>query len=168
VALGTALWLAVAASSDAVGAVTGLGLVGAALTGAAVARPIALGPALAALGGAYAVLLLIDEPPLDSRAAGVAAALVVIGELVGWARELVSATRDEPGNAWRRPAWIAGAGLGALGLAWAVLAVADLARVQGLAIEAVGAVAALAALMLARRAAADGRHQAEAERTRLS
>jgi len=42
-------------------------------------------------------------------------------------------------------------GMGALGLAWGVLAVADLARVQGLAIEAVGAVAALAALLVARR-----------------
>ena len=51
----------------------------------------------------------------------------------------------------RRPAWIAGVGMGSLGLAWGVLAVADLARVQGLAIEAVGAVAALAALLVARR-----------------
>jgi hypothetical protein len=44
--------------------------------------------------------------------------------------------------------------MGALGLAWAVLAVADLARVQGLAIEAVGAVAALAALLVVRRGTA--------------
>jgi hypothetical protein len=154
VALGTALWLAVVASSDAVGAVVGLGLAGAALTGAAVVAPVVLGPALAALAGAYVALLLIDEPPLDTRAAGVAMALVVVGELVGWARELAGATRDEPGNAWRRPVWIAGRGMSALGLAWGVLAVADLARVQGLAIEAVGAVAALAALLVVRRAAA--------------
>lgn len=153
-ALGTALWLAVVASSDAVGAVVGLGLAGAALTGAAVVAPVVLGPALAALAGAYVALLLTDEPPLDTRAAGVAMALVVVGELVGWARELAGATRDEPGNAWRRPVWIAGMGMSALGLAWGVLAVADLARVQGLAIEAVGAVAALAALLVVRRAAA--------------
>lgn len=153
-ALGTALWLAVVASSDAVGAVVGLGLAGAALTGAAVVAPVVLGPALAALAGAYVALLLIDEPPLDTRAAGVAMALVVVGELVGWARELAGATRDEPGNAWRRPVWIAGMGMSALGLAWGVLAVADLARVQGFAIEAVGAVAALAALLVVRRAAA--------------
>jgi hypothetical protein len=144
----------VVASSDAVGAVVGLGLAGAALTGAAVVAPVVLGPALAALAGAYVALLLIDEPPLDTRAAGVAMALVVVGELVGWARELAGATRDEPGNAWRRPVWIAGMGMSALGLAWGVLAVADLARVQGLAIEAVGAVAALAALLVVRRAAA--------------
>ena len=154
VAVGTALWLAVVASSDAVGVVVGLGLVGAALTGAAVSVSVLLGPSLAALAGAYVALLVIDDPPLDTRAAGVAMALVVVGELVGWARELAGATRDEPGNAWRRPAWIAGVGMGALGLAWAVLAVADLARVQGLAIEAVGAVAALAALLVVRRGTA--------------
>lgn len=153
-ALGTALWLAVAASGDSVTLVTGLGLVGAALTGCAAVWPVLLGPALAALAGAYVALLLIDEPPLDTRAAGLAMALVVVGELVGWARELGGATRDEPGNAWRRPAWIAGAGIGAFGLAWAVLAVADVARVQGLAIEAVGAVAALAALLIVRRGTA--------------
>ena len=151
-ALGTALWLAVVASSDAVGVV--VGLVGAALAGAAVAVPLLLGPALAALACAYVALLVIDDPPLDTRAAGVAMALVVVGELVGWARELAGAPRDEPGNAWRRPVWIAGVGIGALGLAWAVLAVADLARVQGLAIEAVGAVAALAALLVVRRGTA--------------
>lgn len=152
-ALGVTVWLGAAASTDAAAPVLALGTTGAALTGAAVAWPAVLGPALSALAGAYAVALLVDDPPLDSRAAGLAAALVVTGELVGWARELRGVARDEPGNAWRRPAWIAGAGMGALGLAWVVLAIADLTRVQGLAIEAVGAVAALAVLLVARRAA---------------
>jgi hypothetical protein len=154
VALATAILLGVAASADAAALVTGLGVLGALLTAAALWRPVALGPALAALGSAYAALLLVDEPPLDTRAAGLAMALVVVGELVGWARELAGTTRDEPGNAWRRPVWIASAGVAALGLAWAVLAVADLARVDGLAIEAVGAVAALAALLIVRRGTA--------------
>ncbi len=153
-ALATAVWLGVVASADAAALVTALGLLGVALTGVAVWRPVALGPALAAIGSSYAVLLLVDEPPLDTRAAGVATGLVVIGELVGWTRELSGATRDEPGNAWRRPVWIAGIGIGAFGLAWAVLAVADLARVEGLAIEAVGAVAALAAILIVRRGTA--------------
>jgi hypothetical protein len=148
------VWLGAAASAEAAAPVLTLGAAGAALTAGALLRPLLLGPALAALGGAYAVLLLVDEPPLDSRAAGVAASLVVVGELVGWSRELAGATRDEPGNAWRRPAWIAGAGIGALGLAWALLAVVDRARVEGLAVEAVGAVAALTALVLVRRALA--------------
>lgn len=145
------MWLGVASSPDAAAAVTSVGLVGAALTAAAVAWPVLLGPALASLACAYAALLLIDEPPLDTRAAGVAAALVVVGELVGWAHELGGATRDEPGNAWRRPVWIAAAGAGALALAWSLLALAELARFQGLAVEAVGALAALAALLVVRR-----------------
>ncbi len=123
------------------------------LTAVAVVRPLALGPALGTLGTAYAVLLLVDEPPLDTRAVGVAAALVVVGETVGWARELARTAQDEPGNVWRRPGWIAASGIMALGVAWALLAVADLARVEGLAIEAVGALAALAALLAAPRIA---------------
>lgn len=149
------MWLGLAASPEAAAAVTGVGVVGAALTAAAVAWPVLLGPALATLACAYAVLLLVDEPPLDTRAAGVAGALVVVGELVGWARELSGATRDEPGNAWRRPVWIAGAAIGALALAWSVLALAELARFQGLAIEAVGALAALGALLVVRRTATE-------------
>ena len=118
---------------------------------------MALGPALMASAGAYATLLAIDDPPLDTRVAGVAVALLVVGELVGWARELGSATRDEPGNAWRRPIWIAGIAMGALGITWTLLAVADLARVEGLGAEVVGALAALGALVLVRRVATEQR-----------
>lgn len=142
---GLAIWLCVAASGDAAIPVLAAGLAGAGATAAAFVWPVLLGPALAASAAAYATLLAIDEPPLDTRAAGVAAALLVVGELTGWARELAG-TKDEPGGAWRRPAWIAGAGIGALTLGWVVLAVADLTRVGGLAVEAVGALAALAAL----------------------
>jgi hypothetical protein len=133
--------------------VLALGLAGAALTAVAQLRAVALGPALALSGAAYAALLLVERPPLDARAAGVAAALLLVGELTGWARELGASTRDEPGNAWRRPIWLAGAAARTLGLGWLLLAVADAARVEGLAVEAVGAAAALAALVLVRRLA---------------
>lgn len=133
--------------------VLALGVAGALATVIALWRAVVLGPALIASAGAYAVLLAIDEPPLDARAAGVAAALLAIGELVGWARELAATTRDEPGNAWRRPVWIAGAGIGAVGLVTVLVAVVDLARVEGLAIEVIGALAALAALVLTVRLA---------------
>ena len=121
---------------------------GSALVAASLLRPVTLAPGLLALGGAYGALLAIDDPPLDSRAAAVAVALVVVGELVGWARELAATTRDEPGNAWRRPIWIAGLALATLALAWPLLAIVDLSRPEGLAVEAVGAVAAVAALLL--------------------
>lgn len=124
-----------------------LGALGALGTGIALWRAVVLGPALIASAGAYAALLAIDEPPLDARAAGVAAALIATGELVGWARELAATTRDEPGNAWRRPVWIAGAAIGTVGLVTVLLAIVDLAQVEGLAFEAIGAVAALTALV---------------------
>jgi hypothetical protein len=153
VASALASWLTVVASDEGAEPVLLLGIVGATLTGAALFWPAALGLALVASGGAYAALLVIDEPPLDTRAAVVGAGLLVVGELVGWARELGATTRDEPGGAWRRPVWIAGIAAGALGLGWILLALVDRLRVDGLAVEAVGALAALAVLLLVWRAA---------------
>lgn len=153
--MGLAAWLAAVASVDAALPVLAVGLTGSALTVAAFAWPIALGPALAASAGAYALLLMVDDPPLDTRAAGVASMLLVVGELSGWARELTATTRDEPGAAWRRPVWIAGVAVAALGLGWMLLALVDRLRLDGLAVEGVGAIAALAALLLVRHAATE-------------
>jgi hypothetical protein len=133
------------------------------LAAVALVWPVALGPALAALAAAYAVLLAVDEPPLDARAAGVAALLLVTGELVGWARELAGATRDEPGGAWRRPVWIAGAAAGTLALGWGLIALVDRLRADGLAVEGAGALAALAVLLLVRHAASRGAASARAD-----
>lgn len=156
-ALGLVAWLTLDASDPATTPVLLVGLAGVVLVTVALAWPVVLGPALAALGGSYVVLLLIDDPPLDARAAGVAAALLAVGELAGWARELGGPTRDEPGGAWRRPIWIAALAATALGVAWLLLTVADLARVEGLAVEAVGALAALVAFLVVQRAAARAR-----------
>ena len=147
-ALGLAAWLTVEAGEGTEVVVAVFGVTGATLTGVALLWPVVLGPALATSGAAYAALLAIDEPAVDARAAGVAAALVVTGELVGWSRELAKTSPDEPGGAWRRPAWIATIGIGTLFLVWALLAVVDLVRVEGLAVEALGAVAALGALLV--------------------
>ena len=105
------------------------------------------------VAGSLAGLLSHTSSQLDVRVAGVAACLLVVGELVGWAHELWSTTRDEPGGVWRRPTWIAAVGAGALLLVWGLLAIVDLARVEGLAVEAMGAVCALAALLVVRRLA---------------
>jgi hypothetical protein len=133
--------------------VLALGVAGALLTAAAVVWPVLLYLALAVSGSGYAAHLAIDEPALDVRVAGVAACLLAMGELVGWARELWTTTRDEPGETWRRPTWVAAAAAGALLLVWGLLAVVDLARVEGLAVEAVGALCALVAIVAAVRLA---------------
>jgi hypothetical protein len=91
------------------------------------------------------VLALETEPSERAR--------IAERELVGWTRELSTTTRDEPGGTWRRPAWIAALAIGTLLLVWCLLALVDLARVEGLAIEAVGALCALAALVVVRRLA---------------
>ena len=141
------------AHADSWPAVLVVGLLGSLVTAVALFRPAVLGIALCLSAGAYALLLALDDPPLDARAAVVAVVLLAVGELVGWARELAGTTVDEPGGAWRRPIWIATVSLMALALAWGLLALVDFARVEGLAVEVVGAVAALAALVLIRRVA---------------
>lgn len=123
------------------------GLLGAGLIALALVWPALLGPGLGAVAGAYAILLVVDDPPLDSRAIGVAACLVLIGELSSWSRELRSATRDEPGNAWRRPVWIASLGIATVVVTAVLLAIVDLAQLDGLLVEVVGALAALVVLV---------------------
>ena len=155
VAVGTAIWLALVTERAGAGwLVLGLGLAGAAAVALALARPPALGAGLVLLTAGYGTLLAIDEPPLDGRAAILAAALIVVGELAAWSVELRTTSPDEPGGAERRLPWIALEGIGALAVTGAVLALVDLARTEGVVVEIVGAVSALATLVLVARLAA--------------
>ena len=83
-ALGLTVWLTVVVSDDVAPVVLALGVAGAALTAAAVVWPVLLYLALAVSGSGYGLHLAVDEPPLDVRVAGVAACLLVTGELVGF------------------------------------------------------------------------------------
>jgi len=144
-----ACWLAL--ETERVGGgwlVLAVGLAGAVAVAVALAFPAALGAGLGLLGASYAALLALDEPGLDSRAALVAAALVVTGELAGWSLELRTTSPDEPGGAVRRIPWIALTGVGALAVSAGVLALVDRARADGIAVEALGTAAALVALAL--------------------
>ena len=98
--------------------------------------------ALALLGAAYALILVIDEPVLDGRSAIVGAALLAIGELAYLSVEVRPAVTEEAGAATRRVAFVAMLTLFALGLGGAMLAVVDLLRTGGIAIEVVGVAAA--------------------------
>lgn len=143
-----AAWLAVEAGATARWPVAGLALAGTA------ALPLALlwAPALTAVvalpGAAYATLLVLDDPPLDGRAALLAAGLVVTAGLADWSLELRTTSPDEPGGRWTRLAWIAVGGLATVAVCGAMLAAVDLVRAEGVAVQALGAVAALAALAL--------------------
>ena len=137
-------WLYLIASSDASPTVLAIGAVAttclvATLT---VGRAEPIVAALALLGAAYALVLVIDEPVLDGRSAIVGAALLAIGELAYLSVEVRPAVTEEAGAATRRVAFVAMLTLFALGLGGAMLAVVDLLRTGGIAIEVVGVAAA--------------------------
>ena len=155
---GVTLWLASGAGSNAVRPVLVLGAAAAivlALT-LAVGRAEGIAAAVLLLGAAYAVTLVLDDPPLDARAAVVGAALLATGELAHLSLGARSAVTEEAGAAAHRLAWVAVLALAAMALGGAVLALTDLLRTGGVAVEVAGVAAAFAAvgiLVLAARGA---------------
>jgi hypothetical protein len=115
--------------------------------------------ALFLLGAEYAAFLAVEDAPVDTRAPLVAAALLVTAELSYWSLELRAAVTEEPGSLARRLTWTLALALTGLVLAAVTLALVDLVDGDGLWIEALGALAAIAALVLllasARRSGAD-------------
>ncbi|HEY2935516.1 MAG TPA: hypothetical protein VGJ25_02895 [Gaiellaceae bacterium] len=148
----TAAWLAASAGNWG----WPLGAVGAAaFLLAASRRSAALPWSLALLGAEYAAALEIaGRARADGRAPVVAAALVVAAGLSGWSRELEPEIRHERGLLSQRALRIALVGVGAAAVAAAVLglAVAPLdAGVAGDALGVAAAVAAFAVLLAVRR-----------------
>ncbi len=99
--------------------------------------------AAALVGGAYAASLAIEADGVDLAAPLVAAGLLLSCELAFWAHELRTTSPDEPGLRGLRAAWLSLLTLGALGMGAGLVTLVDVARVDGLAVEAAGAVAAL-------------------------
>lgn len=157
---GLALWPllhvrpALAWAGLAAGAVAVLVLAG----GLALGYAPAVTAALALVGADYAAALTIEDAALDPRAPLFAGGLLVAAELAYWSLELRTGVVDEPGSAPRRLAVIVLLGLAGMTLGALTLAFVDVARVEGLAVEALGVVAALAAVGLIARLAARGDH----------
>lgn len=158
-AVGLAGWLALVAGPNAGRPVAAIGagaVVGLVVT-LAVGKSKPVPGVLGLLGAAYAVILVIDDPPLDARAAVVGATLLAIGELAYLSVEGRSAVTDEAGFLARRIGSVAVLALLALFLGGALLGLVDLLHTGGLPIEVGGVVAAIGAvglLVLAARAAA--------------
>lgn len=148
VALALTGWLALEGGATARPPVLAAGLTGAGLVTLALLWPLLLAGGLTLLGGAYGVLLAVEEPPLDGRSVIVAAALLVVAGLVDWSVELRTTTPDEAGGLWRRPFWVAVGAIGTLGLGAVLLAVVDLVRTEGVVIEVLGTAAALTVVVL--------------------
>ena len=129
--------------------VVGLGAVAVGVAGSWVTA-VAAGVFL--LGGTYATHLVLDDPPLDGRAALYGGGLLLVAELGSWSGELRRERTREPGRTLRRLVAELGLCVAGLAIAALVLAVADIGRVGGVAIEVVGAIAAAALLWLALQA----------------
>ena len=103
---------------------------------------------VALVGAAYATHLAVDDPGLDGTAPLLGAGLLLTAELAYWSLEERERVAGEPGEAFRRLGLLIGLAFAVLAACAALLAVADLARTGGLAIDIVGAAAAVAALLV--------------------
>jgi hypothetical protein len=107
------------------------------------------------VGGLYAAELAIDDAPLDAATTGMAVALLVAAELAYWSLDERYPIPGDPGEGLRRAALVAVTGVGAAVVAALLLALVDAIRTRSLAVDLVGAVAAVAVfvtVLLAARA----------------
>jgi hypothetical protein len=104
--------------------------------------PVLVAPSVALLGAAYAVGRVVDGGAVDLHAPLLGAALLLGCELAYWSHELRTTSPDEPGALHRRVAWLAVLGVCAYLAGLALLALADLVRVEGIAVETLGVLAA--------------------------
>jgi hypothetical protein len=103
------------------------------------------------LGAAYATHLAVDDVALDTRAPVLAAGLLLSAELAYWSIEERQGVRGERGDDLRHLGVVALLALAGLAVAGVVLAVADLARTRGLAVDLLGTAAAVLVLVLVAR-----------------
>jgi hypothetical protein len=110
--------------------------------------PLLVPVAVLALGAGYGTSIGIEGGALDGRAPALAAALFLLAELAYWSLELREAVADEPGAYLRRIGLLSALALGALAVGAGLLAIVDAGERSGIALEAVGAFAAVAALAI--------------------
>ena len=104
-------------------------------------------PAAAALaGGLYAAELAIADAPLDVAVPAVAAGLLVCTELAYWSLEERTRWIGQAGESLRRAAVVALLGASAFLVAATLLALVDVLRARGLALDLLGALAAVTVL----------------------
>ena len=104
--------------------------------------------AVALVGGAYAVELVVDDAPLDGSASVIALGLLIAAELAYWSLDERCRAPGEAGQGLRRAALVALGGVVAFVMATALLVLVDAVRTRGLALDLAGALAAAAVLAL--------------------
>jgi len=103
--------------------------------------------AIALAGGSYAVELAIDDAPLDVAVPIVAVGLLLAAELAYWSLDERRRVPGDPGQGLRRAALVALGAASALVVASGLLALVDEVRGRGIALDVVGAVAAVAVVV---------------------
>jgi hypothetical protein len=103
--------------------------------------------AIALAGGSYAVELAIDDAPLDVAVPVVSVGLLLAAELAYWSLDERDRVPGEPGQGLRRAALVALGAAGALVVTSGLLALVDEIRGRGIALDVVGAVAAVAVVV---------------------
>jgi len=98
-------------------------------------------------GGSYAIELAVDDAPIDVAAPVVAVGLLLAAELGYWSLDERSRAPGDGGQGLRRAAFVAVAAAGALVVSSALLALVEDVRGRGLALDVVGALAAVAAIV---------------------
>lgn len=102
--------------------------------------------AVALVGGAYAAELAMDDAPLDLAAPAVAVGLFLAAELAYWSLDERTRSAGEAGLGLRRAALVAASALALFVVASALLVIVDQVRARGLALDLMGALAAVGVL----------------------
>jgi hypothetical protein len=118
--------------------------------------PAAVGACGILLGAAYALAVAADGGPLDRGAPLAGAMLLLVCELGYWSHELRTTSPDEPGARARHVAWLSLLVLGTSCAGVVLVVVSELAKLEGVAIDVVGGVAAIAAFALLAHLATSG------------
>ena len=102
--------------------------------------------AVALVGGTYAVELAIDDAPLDVSVPVIALSLLFAAELAYWSLDERCKATGDVGQGLRRAALVALGGVAAVVVAGGLLVLVDAVRTRGLALDVLGALAAVAVL----------------------
>ena len=116
---------------------------------AAVVRgwPLLIPLAVALVGAGYAAELVVADASLDLAAPVVAVGLFLAAELAYWSLDERIRTAGDPGQSMRRTALVALTAAAIFVVSSALLVLADEIRARGLALDLIGAVAAVGVLV---------------------
>jgi len=103
--------------------------------------------AIALVGAGYAAELAVDDAALDLAAPAVAVGLFLAAELAYWSLDERIRTAGDPGQSLRRSALVALGATAIFVVSSVLLVLADEIRARGLALDLIGAVAAVGVLL---------------------